>query len=957
MFVVNISRNSMTVHRELVQAYFIGIGDGRFAEVAKALKQEGQAMQLALQDQLSEWRFLCWLGRPSIIALRSTKITTGLDTFLLEKGGVPGVEDVAELLVYPFEHDFELGLGRSDVFCRTFEDFEPHLVSPGLAFVTLIKIDWELILNSDIWSVESAPSKSSILAAFFAALEKAVKTEKGSELLGDRCRVLVTGGVGDADIVVFGSCKDRRSLDSFLYMITQIGADSVANILFGPEVARSVPSDGIVADTTTELAIGLEPYLEALRCAAVERELNESLRSTLEIGFDGNLFGQVGLKRGATPLTQLRGRILNVTGPGWEERTVMGDCDIIIQPASPRNRDEPDAQEVTRVELRNKGLADYIWLMARLEHERSVDAAFPRLVYFQLSFSEPVGKELNLPDRADLLGFEGDLPRGVFRGDSKDDMTSSLDLNSTLEALKEVRSLGWREDLRILERMVERSITLQKSPDLSPETRNLASRFLGRIIRAVDRIGELAELRVKLLNSKPPDNELAVECERDEVGLRQALLAAGVHLDRALAHHIRGVTPLLFLPTIQARGQEHIGNEIMLSDGFASVPQAVVGSIKSEFLTRYEEEIQDREGLKRTLTELDLLAEPIIYASHATDFRHIPSFGLIQVPRWVLWYPTSSSFIVHELGHAITELARVDYVARFLLRTLTDPKWWNLRKTLHLDRFAEIHRRLLDEDSPVQRDALGDLTEVSADLVCRLFCYFRGDTKRYLFDFLDYFEVMASRLQRPHREKLVLRLLSVFIASEQIYRSFDHPQNYWKARFEDTRDRLADCVKLFSQLADQWLSIGSEVNVRHNFLAPVVRDLVHRTSSDGWASDNPIARAVDWGQFVAGISLEGVFFPGAREPSLFFGQRIWTATVAAGVRRSIRGYAHTEVVDTLTKGSVPQSKVDGAEKIPRELFWRSVQGESRPEPVPIYQRIALSLYLRDLNTPKNRLKL
>ena len=643
------------VSPELLQIYFFGVEPSCLEETVVCLEKLGIQQRQYCNDEVGLWASYSWLGRHSICVIRPIGRTSGLDTFLIEGGGIPGVQDVAEVIAYQWHHSEP----RNPSVMQSFPALQQSLGEEHLLFLCFIKLSWDLLLQPNSWrgfTPGSIPGRATVVYGFSQALQDALAVPATQDLVGSNIKTLICGGIGDADIVLVGVTKERESLDALLYIVSQIGVDTIGAALYGWETASHLPTDCVVRDTITELGVPMEIYLKVLKEAQNGLELPRPLQSQIQNCMSGALGGDISLKRGHTGLANLHDQLAELAGHEWTDRVVLGEADIRLSPAK-----------------KELNLPEVLWLLAKLDARSAIDPRFPHRLGLELTVGKPIGKKLS-SKRGDLLGGEGD-PAPVVSDMRLVKQFNAPDIDSVIKHLDMARVRDMREDLRIVERMVERCMTLQKNPDLSIDTRRLAQQAFTRIVQSIKLIENLSDRCVQEARQADAQHQKQVALLDYRASLeRSALLNAGMHLDRALSQHVRGSVNFLLYPVVQARGPDHFGSELLLSSGLAVAPRAAVQRIIGQLAVAAPRDVTHNSPswFRQLREELEIIAEPIIYASHDTDFAWVPTLGMIRTPRWVLWYPTNSSFVLHEVGHALSEAGELAYVASSFLKALQD---------------------------------------------------------------------------------------------------------------------------------------------------------------------------------------------------------------------------------------------------------------------------------------------
>lgn len=314
-------------------------------------------------------------------------------------------------------------------------------------------------------------------------------------------------------------------------------------------------------------------------------------------------------------------------------------------------------------------LSNLLLLLGRLDAKTALDPDFPRRIAVVITFDRSYAEQT--PDRGSLLQNISDkrasscpVPPPMNEGDR-------TALKACQQYLRTMLTSRRREEYRILERMVERSVTLQRQHDVSREVRTLARLTLRRLERALSSLVEDANPRAGTASADDESLDQYADTNEDFIG-------SGMHLDRTLLHHARGSIPLLLATAMQARSADHFGSETLLTSALGAPASSVAGRLLDELKARLDEDALLREApawadLKEALADTKV---PILYASHDPDFELIVPLGMIRVPRWVIWYPTVASYVLHEVGHEVficgklrTQADRVAWTAIELLIT------------------------------------------------------------------------------------------------------------------------------------------------------------------------------------------------------------------------------------------------------------------------------------------------
>ncbi|HEV7402273.1 MAG TPA: hypothetical protein VGO11_05070 [Chthoniobacteraceae bacterium] len=897
-------------------------------------------------DHASEWRIFSRLARPGLIAIRTVARSSGLDIFLLENEELRGIEDVAEMMFFGVEDSRGL-----------LEALRPN----ASLFITFLRLNWDALSREKLWRDYGLPqpSRSRIFRGFCAALRKA--SLHGS--LGQHAvEFHIGGGIGDCDALIVGTTNSRHGLNKFLSTLSQLGTDNLA-LHIGVAAGRLAYSLPIVTESVTELGVGWELFQESLHAAraALEGDAGpefhpeeEKLHDKINQSLDGDLRAAVFLRRSRSTLSTVGEQLKRITPRRWVMQEVLGDADILLRFTDPAKLADPEpaARETPRAHPQD--LKDLICLTARLDRQATSEPSFPRRHSVVLSFDEadPLAEASGRVARGAMLGDDRLLARLLQEAiDAPADAQAERDLSRCAEHLATIHDLRLREELRIIERMVERCAILQRQPDLPAETRRVSQLGLRRIARTLD--------------------QLATHQEGDprRITLRHSLVNSGAHLERTISHLSRGNVPLLLATPSQARALDHFSSETILARALAAPASSVAGR-----LARILDESRPLDGnppahwasLLETLRDME---EPIIYTSHGLDFALARPLGILHVPRWIMWYPTASSLILHEVGHAVFNDGRLDDLLLACVATL--------RERSHLLVWcAEIVAGAGAAETADSRLAGGpakwrtDQHEIAAELFHRLLGYPAAGAEAYLFDQLEYLHAIINRIEKLDRISFITRILTVHLAHALLIRS-QQEGSPWQLDFEGLKGWIHDAVESFREHLRGWGGAPPPPfsSMKHWENEELVREVKMLAGTlavqsapapeDGPGAPGDTRDLRDYHSAVGRAVQRGVFMAmaasaGEEVSSMYSGTMIahlvWQATLRCSrdpesPTREPEQKQFDKAVRTLQAGEVPDFMCPWPERLPR-MLQHAIRRSSEAS-VLVHQRMALSLCMAD----------
>ena len=916
----------MTFRDSLLQIYFLGIDPkqmdvtvDRLAKVKLGMANEA--------DKVGDWQIYSWLGRHTVCAVREVKVTSGLDSFLLEDE-IKAVEDVAEILACPFDSG-----EPSD--CPVLRTKLSELVEPpfedSVGFFTIGRFNRSALKNSALWAKAQAkmgvPSFSEALGGFDLALRNALSKGSWAGEFNGNLRLLVTAGLGDTDVILVGRVRKREVLDKYLYVLTQLGIDSLGAVLHG-DYAKTIPSAPLFSETTTELLMPFSVTQDVSKDMSESGAISSTLKARLSAAFSGTFGGQQKLKRGRHAFAQLGGKVEEVIGNDWKERAALGDVDMLL-------------------ESEEQSYEGLLTLMAKLDQAVVQSSTFPRKIAFQCTFGEAVGKSVvhDPTLRGEILSFasenneDGPWEEIVFR-------SSDEDVKILRDYVKELRRMHWREELRVLERVSERAVLVKRNVSLSSYTRLTADLCLRRLAAVIEKIRSLENL------SQSSDAQV----------WRRALVYAGMQIDRVLAHHTRGALSRLLQPHFHGRATTHFCNEAKLGEGLATIPANVIGRTLSQansILTPAEREDPDWQAF---VEQLEPVIEPIIYASHDADFEFSPPLGLIRAPRWVIWYPTAGSKILHETGHALFFLTGH---REWCQRLLSDVSFLgdsdSGQKTLDsmgLRSWAESmdEKRIGNE--------LIDIEEICADLVWGISACSPDSKGPMIRDFLDYLESQGGRISQERISLLMDRLLCSVVGMVVIQEAwltsgstavFRQEPSEWHQLLKAAATKVSIAMKGWIEGRTEWVdSLGDKESSGETITRQLYKTLAdYREALENCEGDT-LQKRCGPGIFsalsVLSLAIDaGPMLADVRNSEKRFAALLWRSFLATAMEVTEDAFEQlTRIATALAEGRVPLETTPYPERLP--LLLDQICRESEvclPNSVPIQARFALSFYLQD----------
>lgn len=1048
----------MTIAETLQQIYFLGACPEKQAQVAAYLEQEPG------DEHVGRWHLFARLARPGLIALRPVSRTTGLDLFLLEDE-MAGVEDVAEVIGYGLDNwgepqtaaggssggDGGAGGGSSSggvsapVLSAGWGEFERlGREHSDCLFLTFLRLNWDALMDRGMWQEagmqercdRGAPSRTQVLRAVAKVLRRAADSPDAGEK--DRLRHLhIAGGTGDSDLIITGLVRSRDALDRFLLTLAQLGTDCLAAELglAAEKVAEIQRWYPICASSTTELGVPWCKYAQvqaATRAAVMRHEKmpqpqagegacmaypltdeEEKLVDGLDALLQDGLRSAVFLRRTRSFLTDVRVKMMEVCPPGWTLQAVLGEADMLLRrdddvtaahekaaEPGPEAAEEEEAEAAAGAAAEGASppgrspdaLSNLLLLLGRLD-AMSERSDFPRRVAVVITFDRPFfGKG---PQRRELLPMTARAEASPCPEQKRieDCEESRQALGVCRRLLSRLRHNRRREEYRILERMVERAVTLQRQAELPRELRILTRLALRRLARALEQLA--GEDQPAARERGAADDQCALDNED--------FIHSGMDLDRTLLHHARGSVPLLLATATQARFADHFGSETTLTSALGAPASAVARRLLEELERTLEPLPEVRESMAwLTLKEaLEDMKAPILYASHDPDFGLIVPLGMIRVPRWVIWYPTVSSYVLHEVGHEVfysaqlySQLDRVVWAGKKLLAT----QHTDLNALLQLLRGApepvlsgpeggtspaavRCVQQLLEEridmldhgHTSMVREWYAHLDEVAAQLFCHRYSYWPAEGSevgcgRHVHDVLEHIAPLAHRMSRPHRLQFISRELAVRIALRLIELA-QKGQNPWRMSNDTLNEEVVAQLNFFRRCLGRWLINPpvpfQETDQRDSQLVQDVTDIYNQLLKEFPSSSNPddplsivlgpfqakyqtpVGRAINWGIFMALVATSEEVMT-QEPPSVVMTQHLWRALLKTS-READQAPAEQkaqedEIVRGLIEGVVPEHISRWPERLPRRLH-DELRKQSRSVKLP--QRFALTLALAD----------
>jgi hypothetical protein len=891
----------MQISSQMLQTYFLGVHPRDQEVVARGLNDNAPGAD----DQVTKWHVFARLASPGIVALREVSRSSGLDIFLLDVCRLPGVEDVAEFMSFDFEPKSRL---------------QEVLNGEGSLFMTFIRLNWDGLASESVWGNYgmALPIRSSILDATVAVLRAA--TTKG-KLRQAAVKFCIQGGVGDCDLLVIGRTQSRRDMDVFLMTLTQLGTDNLARELGGEIVGAQAPLP-ICAASTTELSIPWEIYSAALQNGgAPDDDGNVELDRRIDSCLGDGLRAAIQLRRARSSLAGIRDSVRNCVAAQWQDNALLGEADILLKWEGPAPTHH---------------LSDLVRLMAALDNQAARDEDFPRRFSAVISF-DPDGK---LIERQEVFGEPlPPLPNGSSQAALE---VSTQGLDESLAYLLSIRDSRMREELRIVERMVERCVILQRHADLPRETRRLARLGLYRIGRTIKRLSGLAQ-------------GVGTQVSADS-RLRLALVNSGHHLDRTLSHLARGSIPLLLSSAAQARTTDHFASETLLASALGVPASAVAKRLRRALSQACPPNGEPPSEYQHLMESLDDMSDPIIYVSHELNFKLIRPLCIVHVPRWVMWYPTASSFVLHELGHAVLGEGQFTRLLAFLClnleTTLSPPaKQWCQGVT---KRGRDALAAAESDSSDAWEDWASDRSEDGAEFFHRLFAYpAKNSATSYLQDWLEYQYSETQRRTLLERRSLLVRTFTVHIAMDLV----GDGTELWTLREEEVLERLRFSMRIFDDVLKDCMSGKlppfhqvpySDCPLLRSDITELSQGILFALENDLLSSSYPedaISGCVEHAMLLAlaVTSINGVV---SDEKEAFLCQTLWKAalhTAFDGLRDdTLEQEKH--LLEEIEQGIIPPTLLQRPELLPRMLHsLRRREGKS----VTLNQRLALSLCLAD----------
>ncbi len=901
----------MTIPDSLQQIYFLGVHPEKQSAVAEHLLLSNAKEPL---EHAGRWHLFARLARPGLIAMRSVTRTTGLDLFLLDQQ-MEGVEDVAEILGFGLHNSPS---PTSPGKASGWPDFELQQSngSPGCLFLTFVRLNWDALMDHAVWTQchLSPPSRTQVLRAIAATLTRAAHLCAHSDLLE---HFHIVGGTGDCDIIITGVVRRRTALDRFLLILAQLGTDSLAAELGLPPaaVAELTLWYPICASSTTELGVPWGDYAEVQH---VTRQVIENHQPTykhthqaaaataytsspqelarhalnqpeLKLGqrldtlLEGGLRSAVFLRRTHSFLTDVRRAVGAITPPEWTLQAVLGEADMLLRRNEEVSTASPTAQDRAG-QPPPDALSNLLLLLGRLDAQNALEPDFPRRIAVVITFDRH--SHLPAPTRQALLQVVATAPASscpVQQHSTAEDLEALETCKNLLTKMLHTRR---REEYRILERMVERAVTLQRQHDLSRELRSLARLILRRLARALARLvreGSAADPKI--------DDPAQARSNEDARG-NEKFIASGMHLDRTLQHHARGSVPLLLATATQARSADHFGSETTLTSALGASASSVARRLLHHLDQHIPDSIRQVDHWSLLKEALEDLKAPILYASHDPNFELITPLCMIRVPRWVIWYPTVSSYVLHEVGHEVFHCGRLriqaDRIAWAAIQQLlprdketdasglpdqptalsaatssTNTEW---KKNIALLKchligtqepepqvtldpaagapaavlwieqlLSERIDPLINPQSFAARDWYEQLDEVAAQLFCHRYSYWPEDgsevgSDRHIYDVLEHIAPLSHRMERTHRLLCITRELAVRIALRLI-EAAEHGQNPWHMSEEALIACVQSQVDIFRQCLARWIAappVPFEDNKQNRRLYQDVLDIYHQ---------------------------------------------------------------------------------------------------------------------------------
>jgi hypothetical protein len=925
----------LQIAHELIQHYILDVEPRAVHAMIAALDRSGNEAS-AGDPKIGPWSQFFWLNRPAVWAIRPVRITTGLDAFLIKGGGLPGVVDVAEILTHALVDEN----GRGPI-ANGWTEFVSDAPAGSVLFASFLWLNWDAFAAGGSWEDGKPPLSSAVLGAFRSILGSA--SEELSGKLSQRIRLLLAGANGDCDTILYGFVSDIADLDQCLCMVNQQTVASVADAL-GTTACASVAACPVVLRSRTELAVSMDLYGEMLRTEASDRGL---LVERINHALCGDLQPEVALARGGGAITSVHSRISDVVGEAWSDQPVFGRDDFLVRLAS-------GAQGVCK-------LGDLLDLLARLDRATVTDAGFPRRVSLHLGFTAPCGRSKEpTPDI-------GPPPQAVRREPNRDLLESLDRLLLSLNALK------WREELRIVERIAERCVTLQKSHALPRETRDmLSSAFecFGELCQRIEKLEAFAQ--ADELSPASPEKTRRQAALWDEIQLlRWELHNSGASLDRVLSYHSRGVTALLLHPASQARGASHFASEIKLGIGHGVIFRAPAVRLAAR-VRALSGRSDDSAWGEKLASWIKRISKPIIYASHDPGFGIRPGLSLLRIPTWGLWMPTTH--VLHELAHTLAIVGSLHYLARKVLARaaggpecpcrhfeaniaalglrVAHPGSWDM--TTPLRALAQTYFLTLEPTAPgglptPHAGQMSDLEEIAADAVERLLGYVSGEEgdRMHLTHSLP---TIVPDAVRNSPEQFSRRIFRLFAGQLAVRLAMAARQGTLQIFADDTQLVIRDLAQRHAAQFGGWLAswfqefLSSDAAVMMSKPAvEMIRNVGRACSTASLFSCLPVY--MRFSQLLAAIlSLEPVTHTEIQ--SLFNASHVWGSLMHVASEADARAAEVAAITAQLAAGLVPSESFAFPERLIASL--REAFGPGIDSTLPTHARLALSHYLGSL---------
>jgi hypothetical protein len=901
----------MQISDSLFQSYFLGISPQHLAPAAQALGGESESVASA-----GQWHLFARLSRPGLVAIRTVQRTTGQDLFLL-KEEFCGVEDVAECMAFSFEPGGD-------------ERLRGVLVGNGCLFVTFIRLNWDVLHQDGWWQAHGLlerPLRSRLLEVLAEVLRLAA--EQG-EAVGKGVSFAVQGGMGDCDLILVGRVRSRQALDRFLLILTLLGTDNLA-IALGAKtnVGKGI---SICAASTTELMLSWDLYARAMNSVCANGSVEESLRREIDGQLEAGLRAGLLLKRSCSSLVSTRDELGKCIPNEWMKHAVLGVSDVLLKW---RNLEHGHL------------LSDLVNLMVLLEHQAHSQADFPRCVDVVLSFDDQTEPRAS---RKEVFGME--LPELEPAPNVAPRATSRDGLKACVRYLGSILDRRMREELRIIERMAERCLTLQRNAELPMETRRLARLGLKRMGRAVERLESLAQKRV--------EGRLDGASHEEEAILRKALAESGSHLDRTLSHLTRGSIPLLLSSAAQARSTDHFSSETLLASALGA-PAASVARRLLNALASVSPQTGKENHYQLLLMALDDMCEPILYASHDLDFRLIPPLGIIHAPRWVMWYPTASSSVLHELGHTVFSHGQFNHLLAIMCVKLDNDECpvGALRFCKNVVKDGAKASKQADKGDPtLWVQWTEERHEEAAEFFNRLFAYPSHASRQYVYDSLEYLNGMAGRQNHANKLYILERLLTIHITHSLVYLP---NVSLWSLSEQTVQQCLRASLTTFATFLRQWMDeppapyqedpeesrkflIDDVIRMQDGILSALQGENGNINFGYQQMAGHCVQNAVLLALCATSFELEKPLDSGEG----ILAQTLWKAVFLAADEFNQSDEVdliHEEnLINALTSGTLLDKPTKWPEHLPRRLHGAC---RSRNKSVMVSQRIALTLTLLD----------